>query len=265
MSREKVYVIKVGGQVIDDETKLNTLLKAFAAIPEKKILVHGGGKLATDFAKKVGLVAQMVDGRRVTDEAMMEIVTMVYGGLVNKKIVAKLQALNCNATGATGADSNLITSAKRPIVNGVDYGWVGDPVMVDERVLQLWLSGGLVPVLAPLTHDGKGNLLNTNADTIAAEAAKAAAKIYDVSLVYTFELPGVLKDINDHDSLITHINATSFDSFKAEGLIHSGMIPKLEGALEAVGEGVSDVRISHFAAISKFADKEFREFTLITN
>ena len=247
---EKVHVIKVGGAVIEDEKKLSVFLDSFSAIKEKKILIHGGGRVATDIGKKLGIEPTMVEGRRVTDEETLDLVTMVYGGLVNKKLVARLQKMSQNGIGLTGADGSLIESKKRPIRNGVDYGWVGDPVRVNVKIVADLLKAGLIPVIAPLTHDGNGQLFNTNADTMAGVMAKALVDSYDVYLHMTFELDGVLKDVNDPATLITEMKKEDFEQYKQSGVIHSGMIPKLENAFEAIDSGVRQVRICKFDQVN---------------
>ncbi len=239
---EKLTVIKVGGKIVEEEKSLSSLLERFSNIEGHKVLVHGGGRSATAIATKLGIESKMVDGRRITDEETLKVVTMVYGGLVNKTIVAKLQALGVNALGLTGADLNYMRSDKRP-VKTVDYGFVGDVKEVNSELLSDLIAKGVVPVLAPLTHDKKGNMLNTNADTIAGESAKALAKHFDVTLVYCFEKKGVLLDAND-DSVIPEINRSLFDEYVAKGIITEGMIPKLENSFEAISSGVSKVIIT---------------------
>ena len=240
---KKLTVIKVGGKIVEDKATLNALLDDFAKIEGKKVLVHGGGRSATKIAEKLGIETKMVDGRRITDDAMLEVVTMVYGGLVNKNIVAGLQARGINALGVTGADLNLILSDKRKVVT-TDYGWVGDVKAANDSELANLVGRGIVPVFAPLTHDGKGHMLNTNADTIAAEVAKAAAKHFDVTLIYCFEKEGVLSDENDDNSVIPNINENKYAELKAAGIVAGGMIPKLDNAFSTVKAGVSQVRIT---------------------
>lgn len=240
---EKLYVIKIGGNIIDDEPKLSAFLQSFAAIGAKKILVHGGGKLATKMAEQLGIEQQMVDGRRITDASTLKVVTMVYAGYINKNIVAQLQANNCNAIGLSGADGNVIQAHKRSLKNGIDYGFVGDVDNVNTLLLQSLLEQDMAVVLAPITNDGKGNLLNTNADTIAQETAKAMAGIYDTHLVYSFEKAGVLLDVEDEASVIKEINPASYQQLKEANKIFAGMIPKLDNAFEAVNSGVSKVII----------------------
>ncbi len=242
--KEKLTLVKVGGAIVEDELQLAQLLNDFGAIEGRKVLVHGGGRRATQVASRLGIESQMVNGRRITDEQMLEVVTMVYGGLVNKHVVAMLQARGISAIGLTGADGDVIRSHRRPVKDGVDYGFVGDVEKVGNTTLSHIIEQGMVPVLAPLTHDGKGNMLNTNADTIASEAAKALAEIYDVTLIYSFEKKGVLRDPDDDDSVITKITHDDFEQYKADGTISGGMIPKIENALAAVDAGVSRVIIA---------------------
>ena len=243
-----LVVIKVGGKIVEEDTTLQRLLDDFAAIPSYKVLVHGGGRSATKMAAQLGIETQMVNGRRITNAEMLKVVTMVYGGLVNKNIVAGLQARGINALGLTGADLNVLLSDKRP-VKEVDYGFVGDVKQANVEHLASLIHQGVVPVMAPLTHDGKGNLLNTNADTIAGETAKALARVFDVTLVYCFEKPGVLRDENDDASVIPSINREQFRELVTTGVINSGMIPKLENAFGALDAGVSKVYITSSTAI----------------
>lgn len=243
-------IIKVGGKIVEEATSLQKLLQEFSVLEGLKILVHGGGRTATALATKMGVPTQMVDGRRITDQEMLNIVTMVYGGLVNKNVVAQLNAYGIKALGLTGADMNVIHSHKRP-VKTVDYGFVGDVDHVDAAMLSMLLEQGIVPVMAPLTHDGAGQLLNTNADTIAAETAKALAENFDVTLVYCFEKKGVLRDENDDDSVIPHINAEHYEKLKAEGIVQGGMIPKLDNSFDALKAGVSRVVITCVEQIGK--------------
>lgn len=245
----KLTIVKVGGAVVEDTAQLDRLLNDFAAIEGRKILVHGGGRRATQVASRLGIESRMVGGRRITDADMLEVVTMVYGGLVNKTVVARLQAAGVNALGLTGADMDIIRSRRRPVKDGVDFGFVGDVEQADADALSRLLDAGLTPVIAPLTHDGHGNMLNTNADTMAAETAKALAKSHDVTLIYSFEKPGVLRDADDDSSLIPTINHDDFAGYKADGTINGGMIPKIENALAAVDAGVSRVIITLATAI----------------
>ncbi|MBR4919754.1 MAG: acetylglutamate kinase [Prevotella sp.] len=247
--KEKLTIVKVGGAVVEDEQQLSQLLKDFSAIEGCKVLVHGGGRKATKMAERLGIETQMVNGRRITDAAMLEVVTMVYGGLVNKNLVAQLQANGVNALGLTGADANAIISHKRPLKDGVDYGFVGDVDAGNGEMLSKLIEAGITPVMAPLTHDGKGQILNTNADTIASETAKALAAIYDVTLIFSFEKKGVLRNPDDDDSVIPVITHEDFERYKADGTISGGMLPKIENALNAVEAGVSRVIITLATAI----------------
>jgi acetylglutamate kinase len=247
--KEKLTLIKVGGKIVEEEATLQALLSDFAAIEGRKVLVHGGGRSATKLAARLGIESQMVNGRRITDAETLKIVTMVYGGLVNKNIVARLQACGVNALGLTGADMDVIRSVKRP-VKDVDYGFVGDVERVDATLLGDLIAKEVVPVMAPLTHDGCGNMLNTNADTIAGETAKALAQLFDVTLVYCFEKRGVLRDENDDDSVIPQITRADFEQLVADGVVQGGMIPKLENAFEALRAGVSQVIITQASAIN---------------
>ncbi len=247
--KEKLTIVKVGGAVVEDELQLSQLLRDFSAIDGRKVLVHGGGRRATKVAEQLGIETKMVNGRRITDEQMLKVVTMVYGGLVNKQVVARLQANGVKAIGLTGADADVIRSHKRPLKDGIDFGFVGDVDRADGQVLQHLVEQGIVPVMAPLTHDGKGNILNTNADTIASETAKALAPLYDVTLIYSFEKPGVMKNPDDETSLISEITRADFERYKADGTISGGMLPKIENALAAVEAGVSRVIITLATAI----------------
>lgn len=248
--KEQLTIIKVGGKIVEETDTLNQLLADFAIIPGYKLLVHGGGRSATKIATQLGIESQMVNGRRITDLETLKVVTMVYGGLVNKNIVAGLQAKGVNAIGLTGADMDVIRSVKRP-VKDVDYGYVGDVKAVNASVLATLIRQNIVPVMAPLTHDGAGCMLNTNADTIAGETAKALAQEFDVTLVYCFEKKGVLRDENDDDSVIPVITPELFAQYVSEGVIQGGMIPKLENSFSAVEAGVSQVIITQASAIHK--------------
>lgn len=246
--KEKLTIIKVGGKIVEEEATLNLLLSDFSSIEGYKVLVHGGGRSATKLATQLGVESKMVNGRRITDAETLKIVTMVYGGLVNKNIVAGLQAKGVNAMGFTGADMNVILSEKRP-VKEIDYGFVGDVKKVNATLLGTLIHQGVVPVMAPLTHDGKGNMLNTNADTIAGETAKALAELFDVTLVFCFEKKGVLRDENDDDSVIPVITPELFKEYVEQGIIQGGMIPKLENSFSAIEAGVSQVVITLASAI----------------
>jgi acetylglutamate kinase len=239
---ENCYVIKIGGNIIDDDEALKAFLLAFAAVPGRKILIHGGGKLATRLAEQMGLPQQMVDGRRITDAETLKVVTMVYAGFINKNIVARLQALGCNAAGFSGADGNLLLAHKR-VVSGTDYGYAGDIDAANGTALEAWLGQGLQLVIAPITHDGRGQLLNTNADTIAQEIAKACSGSFRVSLIYSFEKTGVLLDVGDEASLIPVLDRKYYAELKKEKKIFAGMIPKLDNAFAALDQGVHRVII----------------------
>jgi acetylglutamate kinase len=239
---EKLFVIKIGGNIIDDEAKLSSFIKAFALIDGKKILVHGGGKLATKLADQLGINQQLIDGRRITDSETLKIVTMVYAGFINKNIVAELQAQSCNAIGLCGADANIITANKR-IHPTIDYGFVGDVDSVNISFLKNLLDQNISIVIAPITHNNEGQLLNTNADTIAQEIAKALSGLFEVSLIYSFEKSGVLKNADDDSSVIENINEASYQTLKEEKIIFAGMIPKLDNAFTALNSGVNKVII----------------------
>lgn len=247
---DKLTIIKVGGKIVEEEETLYALLDRFASLPGHKMLVHGGGRSATRLATQLGIESRMVEGRRITDAETLRVVTMVYGGLVNKNIVAGLQARGVNALGLTGADMNAILSVKRP-VKEVDYGFVGDVKQVNAELLADLIAKGIVPVMAPLTHDGAGHLLNTNADTIAGETAKALSRHFEVTLVFCFEKRGVLRDEHDDDSVIPTIDRTLFAQLTAEGIIQGGMIPKVENSLQAVEAGVSQVIITQADALGQ--------------
>ncbi len=239
---DTLYVVKIGGNIIDNEAALASFLSVFASVPGKKILVHGGGKLATQLAGKLGVEQQMIEGRRITDAETLKIVTMVYAGFINKNIVAQLQANGCNAIGLSGADGNMIRAHKR-LHTTIDYGFAGDIDKVNAVFMQNLLEQNITIVAAPITHDAKGQLLNTNADTIAQEIAKALSGTYSVQLIYSFEKKGVLSDVNDEHSVIAGINAEKYATLKAEQKIFAGMIPKLDNAFSALQSGVSKVII----------------------
>ena len=246
--KHPLTIVKVGGAVVEDEARLSRLLADFSAIEGRKVLVHGGGRRATAVASSLGIESKMVGGRRITDSQMLEVVTMVYGGLVNKNIVARLQACGIDALGLTGADIDVIRSHKRP-VKDVDYGFVGDVERVDGGKLSQLIEAGITPVMAPLTHDRQGNMLNTNADTIAAETAKALAGQYDVTLIFSFEKKGVMARPDDDDSLIPVITRADYMRYAADGTVSGGMLPKLENAFNAISAGVSRVNITLATAI----------------
>lgn len=251
----QVHIIKIGGNIIDDETKLDNFLDQFTQLPGNKILIHGGGKLATNLAKKLGVEQQIIDGRRITDSETLKITTMVYAGLVNKTIVAKLQAKSCNAIGLSGVDGNSIQSIKRvhPTIN---YGWVGDVKSINVSFFQDLIDKGIVSVISPITHDGKGNLLNTNADTIATEVAIALSNENNVNLRFCFEKLGVLMDPEDDSSWINKLDLKQYETLKIKEIISKGMLPKLENAFRAVNSKVAKVAICH----ADYANKQGEDF-----
>jgi acetylglutamate kinase len=245
MSNKKpLSIIKIGGNIIDNPTELSQFLSDFSNIEGSKILVHGGGKSATKMAESIGLTPKMIDGRRITDQPMLDVVVMIYAGEINKNIVAQLQAIDTNAIGFSGADGNLIQSTKRNHPT-IDYGFVGDVQKVNTKLLETFISNGIVPVFCAITHDKKGQLLNTNADTIASELAIAASEAYEVTLNYCFEKPGVLFDADDDASVIENINPELYSKLKAEKAIHSGMIPKLDNCFNSLAKGVQKIKIGH--------------------
>ena len=239
---EILKIIKIGGNIIDNEAALSTFLEAFAAIKSPKILIHGGGKLATQLANQLGIEVKMIDGRRITDKATLDLITMVYAGKINKNIVAQLQSNKCNAIGFSGADGNTIVSKKRS-VKPVDFGFVGDVIKVNTQILQVLLEHKVTPVFCALTHDQKGQLLNTNADTIASELAIGFADKYQTELYYCFEKNGVLKDVNDEDSVIKEITPQTYQSLIDEKVIVDGMLPKLNNCIHAIEKNVHQVCI----------------------
>ncbi len=243
MIKDELNIIKVGGAIVENEESLQALLMSFSSLRGKKILVHGGGKIATEVAAKLGVETQMIDGRRITSAEMLKVVTMVYGGLVNKNLVARLQALGVNAIGMTGADMNIIMSVKRP-VELINFGYVGDVKYVNVKALESILESDAVPVLAPLTHDKEGTMLNTNAYTIASSVARALSGMYHVTLTFCSDIPGVMKDINDPYSVIRAISKKDFEPMVADGTITKGMIPKLQNAFDAINSGVAKVVIT---------------------
>lgn len=252
---DKLYIIKIGGNIIDDEEKLSGFLKEFASIEGLKILVHGGGKLATSIAEQINIPQKMIDGRRITDAETLKIVTMVYAGYINKNIVAGLSSFGCNAIGLSGADGNAILAHKR-IHPTIDYGFAGDVDSINVNLFISLLNQNLSPVIAPITHDSKGQLLNTNADTIAQELAKGLSKNFDVQLVYSFEKTGVLLDIADDHSVIREINTVSYQELKDKQLVFAGMIPKLDNAFAAIESGVKKVIIGKAENINQLIKGE---------
>jgi len=272
MKNKQLTIIKIGGNVIDNSQNLHQFLLGFTALPGDKILVHGGGKIATELGESLGIEAKMVEGRRITDIETLRIVTMVYAGLINKNMVAQLQAKGSNAIGLSGADGNVIKAKKRPVSTKtygaeggpmagavIDYGFVGDldENSVSSATLDSLLKAGLVPVLCAITHDGATQLLNTNADTIASSVAVAMSALYETRLVYCFEKKGVLKDVNDDGSVVREIKADEFEGLKADGTVQGGMIPKLHNAFEAIKKGVSAVYIGKADELSELAAGTF--------
>lgn len=255
---KRLSVIKIGGNVIDNSEKLHQFLLDFKALPGDKILIHGGGKIATELGVSLGVEAKMVDGRRITDIETLRIVTMVYAGLINKNMVAQLQAKGCNAIGLTGADGNIIKAVKRP-VKEIDYGFVGDldEASVSSATLDSLLRAGLTPVLCAITHDGDSQLLNTNADTIASAVAVAMSSLYETVLVYCFEKRGVMRNVEDDHSLVPEIRMAEFEGLKQEGIVSGGMIPKLHNAFEAIKSGVSAVYIGKADELPQINEQGF--------
>jgi acetylglutamate kinase len=259
MFKEKLSIIKIGGNIIEDDTSLNVFLKLFSNLEGKKILVHGGGKRATAMASKLGIESKMVNGRRITDKETLEVITMVYGGLVNKNMVAKLQALQIDAIGLTGADVNSIKSNKRQVTN-IDYGFVGDVKEVASNSIDRLIKANFTPVFCAITHDGNGQLLNTNADTIASKVAIGMSKKYETTIYYCFELNGVLRNINDQNSVVKYLNINTYNKLLKDGNIADGMLPKLENCFDALKNGVSKVNMGN----TNMFTKENDNFTSIT-
>ncbi len=251
---QTVNVVKIGGNIINDPQALNTVLDHFARLDGPKVLIHGGGKLATDLAGKLGISQTMVQGRRVTDQETLRIAIMVYGGWINKSIVAGLQARGLSAVGVSGADFDLIRAMKRNPVP-VDYGFVGDITGVNSKALNTLIQTGTTPVFAPLSHDGKGSLLNTNADTIAYEVAKALAHAFQVRLLFTFEKEGVLLDVSDESTLVKDLTPGRYAELRAQGKITDGMIPKLENAFRAIEAGVSEVILGKAEVLPRLIER----------
>ena len=256
---EKLSIVKIGGNIIEDETSLNNFLKLFSNLEGKKILVHGGGKRATHIASKLGIESKMIDGRRITDADTLEVITMVYGGLVNKNVVAKLQALDTNAIGLTGADVNSIKSDKRP-VKEIDFGFVGDVKAVAHESVDKLIQADFTPVFCAITHDGHGQLLNTNADTITSQVAVGMSRLYETSIYYCFELNGVLEDINDKNSVVKHIDSNIYKTLLEQGIIADGMLPKLENCFDALKHGVKNIHMGNTSMLTQANDN----FTTIT-
>ena len=253
---EKLNVVKIGGNVIDNESALKQFLEDFSQLEGNKILVHGGGKMASRLSQQMGIEPNMVDGRRITDKETLRVVTMMYAGWVSKSIVAQLQANNCNALGLSGADINLIQSEFRP-KKPIDFGFVGDIIGVNGTMLQLLIQNSIVPVCCAITHDKKGNLLNTNADTIAATLAVAASKNFNVSLIYCFEKNGVLSDPEDDNSVIPLIDKLYYQQLIEEKIITAGMLPKMHNCFDALDKGVADVKITHATNLKSINKRTF--------
>lgn len=259
MAKEKLHIMKIGGNVINDESSLSQFLTRFSTLQGNKILVHGGGNKANEVLSSMGIAPKMVNGRRITDQSTLDVVTMVYGGLINKKIVALLQKNNCNAIGLSGADGNCIRAHKR-IVKDIDYGFAGDIDFVKNNTFKTLLQNGLTPILCAITHDEKGQLLNTNADTVTSEVACALSVNYDVTIVYCFEKKGVLSNINNDNSVIEQLDLEKYESLKKDKVISDGMLPKLENCFYALNKGVSKIVIGHPSVIIN----EEQMFTTIT-
>ena len=261
--KELLRVFKIGGNVVEDELILRDFLAGFANVKGPKILVHGGGKWVSEMSRKIGIEVQMIDGRRVTDADTLEVVKMMLAGVANKNVVGMLQGMGCNAIGLTGADGDAIRAVKRPVRNGLDFGLVGDVTAVNSHNINLLLRADFVPVFAAMTHDGAGQMFNTNADTIASAIATGLAELYEVDLVYCFELPGVLSDMGDKNSVIGKIDSEDYTRLKNEGIINKGMLPKLDNAFEALKKGVRTVRICHASQIRLFGSPSHDFGTII--
>jgi acetylglutamate kinase len=248
---KNITVVKIGGNVIDNEAALERFVADFAQLPSPKILIHGGGKLATRLAEKLEIPTTMIEGRRVTDAATLDVVTMVYAGLINKQVVAKLQAAGCNALGFSGADGNMIPAVKRN-PEPLDYGFVGDieSSKINTSLLASLLQSGVTPVFCAITHDGRGSLLNSNADSVASAVAVAAATIAPTDLVFCFEKQGVLRDVEDDSSVISLITKSDYPALRNEGIISKGMIPKIDNAFRAIEQGVASVTIKHSECVA---------------
>jgi len=260
---ENLKIIKIGGKIIDNEQELQQALKIFADIPSPKILVHGGGSAASTFLERLGIQPKLIGGRRITDLDSLKVVQMVYAGLINKNIVAKLQALDCQAIGLSGADANSILAVKRP-VKEIDYGYVGDVSQVNATAISQLLDSGFIPVFCALTHDGKEQILNTNADTIAAELAVGLSSLYQTDLHFCFEKKGVLQDINDEASVIPLITLENYEQLKSKKIIADGMIPKLDNAFQSLKKGVRNVYITHYSALAALKSSNIIKGTRIT-
>lgn len=260
MANQTLQIVKIGGNVINNEEALNSFLKDFSELNGSKILVHGGGRKATEVSSAMGLEPKMINGRRVTDEATVEVVTMVYAGLLNKKITAKLQSYGCNAMGLSGADANCILAHKR-IVKDIDYGFAGDVDEINSEIIDVLLKNNVTPVFCAITHNKNGQLLNTNADTIASEVSIGMSQLYNTELNFVFELKGVLESIDDKDSVITEINTIKYEQLVAQGIIADGMIPKLYNCFNALEKGVGKVKIGD-ASLVKNSTKLYTTLSL---
>ena len=258
--KQTLSIIKIGGNVIENKEELSKFLTLFTKINGPKILVHGGGKLATQLAKKLGIEAKLINGRRITDEENLEVITMTYAGLTNKNIVVQLQANNCNAIGLSGADGNTILAHKRPVTD-IDYGFAGDVDTINSELISKLLTADLTPVFCAMTHDGKGQLLNTNADTIAAELAIGMSEHYETTLYYCFEKKGVLLDVENENSVVQHINSKKYQQLLKDGIIADGMLPKLENCFHALNKHVGKVCIGDSTMLSS-KDELFTTITL---
>ena len=261
--KKRLTLVKVGGNIIENDQELQEFIAAFGSIKGYKLLVHGGGKVATKMAERLGVKSQLIEGRRITGDDMIDVAVMTYAGLVNKKIVALLHQKGVRSVGLTGADGNAILAEKRPVSNGIDYGWVGDVKEVNGSFLQTLIESETTPVLCALTHDGNGHMLNTNADTIANEVAIALSSHFEVTLNYCFELKGVMKDINDPDSLIPDVNWEMYQLLKDNGIVSQGMIPKLDNAFDAIRKGVSKVNVLNVAALNQLDNQSYHEYTTL--
>lgn len=250
-NKETLFIIKIGGNVIDNHDALHSFLKEFSEIKDKKILIHGGGKIATAIGEKMGIQSVYNEGRRITNDETIDLVTMVYGGLVNKRIVALLQSMHCDAIGITGADGNMLPAKKRPVKN-IDYGWTGDisAKEINSKKWKLFLDNKMIPVVASLTHDGYSNILNTNADTIAAVLSGALSDLYKVKLVYCFEKDGVLNDVKDENSVVENLTASAYQNLKESKSLFAGILPKIDNAFDAVNNGVGEVVIGNSSKLS---------------
>ena len=265
MAKQKLRIFKIGGKVVEDQKQLDPFLEAFAKLKEHKILVHGGGKWVSEMCERLNIEVNMIDGRRITDAETLEVVKMMLAGVANKNVVSQLQKFGCNAIGLTGADGNTIIAEKRPLKNGIDFEYVGDVKCVETSTITKLIESGLIPVFAAMTHDGQGQLFNTNADTIASSVAVGMSSDFEVELNYCFELNGVLEDISKPDSVISEIDPENYEPLKMDGTINSGMIPKIDNAFDAINAGVAAVRIMNSKHIVHLAKQQDNIGTLIHN